>query len=114
MAPTFTVTITNTLMPTPTVTPTMTPFPEGAVYAFPNPYSLSLGRVKFVGMPVGSIFTMYTLSGEHVRTLTAQGGINYWDGTNSSGAKVSPGVYLYVAKLNDDKGVYCGKIFVIR
>ena len=116
LSPTLTptITVTSTVSPTPTITPTATPIPEGAVYAFPNPYSLSRGNVKFIGLPTGYMFTIYTLSGEHVRTLTAQGGINYWDGTNFSGAKVSPGIYLYVVKPYSDKNVICGKLFVIH
>jgi hypothetical protein len=84
------------------------------VYAFPNPFSLSRGMIKFIGMPAGSNLSLYTLSGERVRSFLAQGGINYWDGKNSDGKKVSPGIYLYVLKRSDNNTMTAGKLFITR
>ena len=100
---------------TPTQTFTPTAITGDEIYAFPNPYTLSKGNIKFLGLPQGSKFTLYTLSGELILTFTSGTGVHYWDGRNAYGSFVSPGVYLYAVRFTDDsKKTVVGKIFIIR
>ena len=104
---------THTITPVPSITPTLEPFPEGEILAFPNPFPLSRGLMKFTGVPQGAFFGLYTITGEYIRSFTAGYGVNYWNGRNYDGHKVSPGIYYYVARHTDGRLAGAGKLFVV-
>lgn len=75
---------------------------------FPNPYNPDTairGTVKITGMPFGSIFNVFTVSGEIVRSQTAGNGVNgwtEWDGKNNVGQIAATGIYYYVVRLGNE------------
>jgi|YelNatPaOPRAMG01_1025707.scaffolds.fasta_scaffold00948_3 hypothetical protein len=84
-----------------------------SVAVVPNPYVaaarweprrlLATGRgerrVYFIHLPKDCTIRIYTISGEHVRTLehhsTALNGAEPWDLTTKDGLDIAPGVYIY-------------------
>jgi hypothetical protein len=74
---------------------------------FPNPYDPDTavrGTVKITGMPYGSTFNVFTVSGEIVKSQTAGNGVNgwtEWDGKNNAGQSAATGIYYYVVRQGD-------------
>lgn len=68
--------------------------------AYPNPFSPSRavgGVLKFAGLLESDTIHIYTPDGILVRSLgPAAGGILRWDGKDSEGRLVHPGLYFYV------------------
>jgi hypothetical protein len=75
--------------------------------AYPNPFDPEKavrGTMKIKGMPQGSTFNVYTVSGEMVKSQEAGNGANgltEWDGKNDWGKDTATGIYLYVVRLGD-------------
>ncbi len=88
------------------------------VVFYPNPYSIMSGKkITFWGsgvVPFNTTVRIYTLGGDLVKTLTETTGNKelYWDGTNETGAKIVPGIYLYTSESPKEKDK--GRITVIR
>ncbi len=73
--------------------------------SYPNPFITGIGKdeVTFSDLPPNSTVRIFTLLGELVKTLTADGsGKATWDGTNSSDNLVASGIYFY--SLQDQNG----------
>jgi hypothetical protein len=88
---------------------------ENKVY--PNPYDPDKalgGALKFRNMPPRTVVTIYNIAGEKVRILESSGyGSADWNGTNGQGARVAPGLYLYILKSPDGKSTR-GKVWVVK
>lgn len=74
---------------------------------YPNPLRPSKGvnysRMHFTNLPEGTVIRIYTLLGQTVRKLKADGsGIALWDGKNENGDPAASGVYI--AYIEDKKG----------
>ncbi|MBD3400956.1 MAG: M28 family peptidase [Candidatus Coatesbacteria bacterium] len=83
-------------------------------YAYPNPYRpTEHDHLRFVGLRPGCEVTLYDLSGAEVYTATATGTWLDWDGANTGGREVAPGVYLYVLRAPAGD-VVRGKLTLIR
>ncbi len=92
-------------------------------YVFPNPFRPGRGHttVTFAGMPAGGLIRVFDVTGAQVYEGTAdegpfvEGGLatwrHTWDATNSSGAPLAGGVYIYHAQ--GPKGDAVGKLAVI-
>jgi hypothetical protein len=77
----------------------VTPPSQFTVYPNPfNPVTAVRGTVKVLGMPVGSTFIVYTVSGELVHRQTAGGGPVEWDGRTTGGTHAATGTYYYVIR----------------
>jgi hypothetical protein len=89
-------------------------YPLGRMWVFPNPYNPAKdGTIKFDNVVPGSIITIYTLSGEPVKTINTSVIRAYWDGRNWKGYECSPGIYLFTVK-NGSAVKLKGKIFLIK
>jgi len=67
------------------------------VQIYPNPLRPARGHqgMTFSNMPAGATLRLYTLSGEYVRELRADGaGTALWDGRDDDGESAASGVYL--------------------
>jgi hypothetical protein len=65
--------------------------------AYPNPFLPARGHaeLKFAGLPLGAKVTLYTILGEKVRELAADGsGTARWDGRTEAGHAAATGVYV--------------------
>jgi hypothetical protein len=93
---------------------------------FPNPYcpgsggryaDTSLGKgIVFNGLSRQTRIRIYTISGDLVKDIdvTDGDGRYLWDATNSSGASVASGIYLYVINFSGEAGVTKGKLAIMR
>jgi flagellar hook assembly protein FlgD len=82
---------------------------------YPNPFEPAKGHTSmtFTNVPAGAKISIYTLTGELVKEITAYNtGTAAWDGTNSSGNNVSTGIYFALIKDNIIKTTL--KLAVIR
>jgi len=89
--------------------------PPAPVKVYPNPFNPEKavnGVIKFRGLKVGGKLRIFTVSGRLVWDDVAGIDPIEWDGKNSSGEKVAPGVYLWVAE--GELGKERGKIFLQR
>ena len=80
----------------------------------PNPYRGSAAwelpyanKIAFVNLPPMCDIQIYTLSGDHVKTLQHRSyggdvGEEYWDLTNSEGRLICTGLYVYCVQTSDD------------
>jgi uncharacterized repeat protein (TIGR01451 family) len=96
------------------VTSDMSFYPKDQLIVFPNPFSLSGKQLKFTNYVLNSTISIYTLTGESVISLKPMTEKYSWDGKNSAGRKISPGIYYYVVMNQNSKQFVKGKIFVIR
>lgn len=69
--------------------------------------------MKFDNLPPNSKVRIFTLSGELVVEYLGVTGRQTWDGKNSGGAAVVPGVYLYRIVTGAGE-IIMGKIFVVK
>ena len=86
--------------------------PEPAVKTikvYPNP-AAGGKAVKFSNLAERSTLRVYGVSGRLVYTSEAAGGEAVWDGKNSAGVKVLPGLYIY--KVTGDTGNRTGKLLI--
>jgi hypothetical protein len=91
----------------------------------PNPLIVSSGlesnpyesRVMFTHLPAVCDITIYTVSGNRVRTMKHQSnsgeGYMFWDLLNQHGQNVAYGLYVYVVKIPNGDST-SGKLMVIR
>jgi hypothetical protein len=89
----------------------------GEIVVYPNPFNPATARgnkLKFANIPRNAKIMIYTLSGELTKSFNAQTSYVLWDGTNSMGDKVSPGIYYYLIIWEDGKKIKKDKIFVIN
>lgn len=89
----------------------------GDIVIYPNPFNPNTAvsnKMKFANLPRDTQISIYSLNGERVISFNAQSAYVYWDGTNSYGKAVSPGVYYYILQYNDGKARLTGKIFVVK
>jgi hypothetical protein len=87
-----------------------------AVTPFPNPWNSqrhSGHPLAFQSIPAGDTLTIYTLSGEEVRTLQGTGADLVWDLRNGNGEFVSSGAYFYVVRSSGGISAR-GKVAVLR
>lgn len=103
---------------------TITSDPQGstgaapAIVAYPVPFQPALDAshrtITFANVPKGTVIKIFTVSGDLVRTLSADDdtGQTVWDVTNSRGEGVASDVYLYVAERNGTRRT--GKLVIIR
>ncbi len=113
--PTQTPTVTPTGMVTTTQTPTASPTPPCQTHLWPDPFNLKYavnGVLNISCLPAGTTVVFYTLSGEQVQGLPETGGMVQWNGHNSSGARVSSGIYFY-AILQGNNVLGTGKFMLI-
>jgi uncharacterized repeat protein (TIGR01451 family) len=90
-------------------------YPEGKPVVYPNPFNPNRavgGMLKFENVVPGCSIQIYTISGEIVSSIEAQGIVAYWDGKNRYGEKVSAGIYYFVIT-NPGSNPIEGKLFVI-
>jgi len=78
--------------------------PSSDLYAFPNPVPPSYsGPVTIRGTGADAVLRITTVDGKLVRTLRSQGGQAIWDGRDSYGNRVAPGIYLiFVSDINGE------------
>lgn len=93
-------------------------YPEGRAAVYPNPFNphtASGGKMKFVNMRPDTTVSIYTLSGDAVRSISSgTGTAAYWDAKNSFGNYVSPGIYFFVVRNAGNAGYSMkGKIYVV-
>ena len=122
-------TLTPTLTPTQTVTssPTPSPTPTCVTSVWPDPYDPHTavgGTLRVSCMDAQSTVTIFTVSGEKVRTLNyqtstclvpnMQGMVYYcWDGLNSRMMPVATGIYFYAIQ-QGTQVTQRGKFLVVR
>lgn len=94
--------------------PVVAPSPA-PVKVYPNPFypgKAVNGTIKFRGIKNGGKLHVFTISGRLVWEAVAGVDPVEWDGKNSGGEKVVPGVYLWTAE--GEQGKERGKIFLKR
>jgi len=94
------------------------------VRVVPNPYRISApwereyeNRIAFINLPPICDIRIYTLAGDHVRTLEhrsfgGESGEEYWDLTNGNGSSICTGLYVYAVQTETDH--FIGRFAVIR
>jgi hypothetical protein len=92
------------------------PVDFGSVRVYPNPWRADRDSdhpVSFADLPDSAvtILRIFTIAGEHVRTLSGTREIP-WDLSNQHGDRVASGVYLYLLTTHNQQK--SGKIAVIR
>jgi hypothetical protein len=72
-------------------------------------------KLQFVNLPRGAVVKLYTMAGDHVRTLrhTADHGSLDWDLRNSSGEIVETGIYIWLVTA-DNGETKDGQLVVVR
>lgn len=82
---------------------------------YPNPVFLDeLEYILIRGMAAQSNIRIVSESGQLVRELTSQGGQTLWDGRDSRGAAVTPGVYFVLASLETGEAPGIFKVAVLK
>lgn len=90
-------------------------YPLDKMVVFPNPFNpLTDGTIKFDRVVPGSTITIWTLSGEHIKTINTTVMRAFWDGKNEKGYVVSAGIYLFTVRNTPKATPLKGKIFVIK
>jgi uncharacterized repeat protein (TIGR01451 family) len=92
-------------------------YPTGRPVVFPNPFNPKTakgGTLKFANMVPGSVIQIFTISGEAVAAITAQGTNVTWDGKNSGGGSMSAGIYYFVITNKTTNTALKGKLFVVN
>ncbi len=118
LTPTITPTLTVTPSPTLTLSPTPSPTatPPCQIHVWPVPFSPQFAQgqsLKISCLPeYNAQFSVYTVSGEWVNTLSPAGDPTEWNGKNHGGVLVSPGIYYYVV-VGGQKALARGKLLVI-
>ena len=82
---------------------------------YPNPWRISSGvNIKF-SLPARIIkrVEIFNMKGQKVRTLRSQFNSFLWDGNDSNGKQVRPGIYLYKIVSNYGKIVH-SKLLVLK
>ncbi|PIE51087.1 hypothetical protein CSA37_01605 [Candidatus Fermentibacteria bacterium] len=94
------------------------------VKAVPNPYKISASwegehnsMIAFVNLPPMCDIRVYTLAGDHVRTLEhrsygGNSGVEYWNLANNSGSSVCTGLYVYTVQT--ETAHFIGRLAIVR
>lgn len=115
---TYTITPTVTHSPTASLTPTLfIPRDLDHLVVYPNPYRADKnirGKISFYLLPPSAEIRIYTLAGSLVWKSKKQNPDNQilWDLTNSEGAAVASGTYLYLVQAGGDSRR--GKLSILR
>jgi ligand-binding sensor domain-containing protein len=84
------------------------------VDAYPNPYLAfkdTCGKgIQFSGLVPGSTVRIYTLAGDFVREVRADGA---WDTRNAAGEEAMSGVYLFTGR-SEDGTDFKGRLVIVR
>jgi hypothetical protein len=92
----------------------------------PNPYKVHSGfkesehlrQIRFTNLPETCTIKIFTLTGEHVRTLehsNSESGNTWWDMRTVNNQEVVPGLYLFhVQQSGSSNEPFIGKFAVIR
>jgi hypothetical protein len=116
LTPTPSPSITPTFTPSRTPTVTVTPTPPCQAHVWPDPFNPNFavgGYLNFSCIPAGATVFLYTVSGELTISLPESGGMAQWNGRNSSGVRVSSGIYYYVI-LKSGQVLGIGKFLVMN
>jgi fimbrial isopeptide formation D2 family protein len=92
-------------------------YPTGRPVVFPNPFNPKTakgGTLKFANMVPGSVIQIFTISGEAVAAITAQGTNVEWDGKNGGGSSMAAGIYYFVITNKTTNSTLKGKLFVVN
>ncbi len=93
------------------------PYYGGAPWNYtPNKLCPSADRIGFYGLPSKATIRIYTLAGDHVKTIyhnNPNSGVEFWDTISKAGMDVMSGVYLYVVEDNR-KNKVIGKFVIIQ
>jgi hypothetical protein len=85
------------------------------VRVYPNPWRSdrhATQSITFDNLAMGATIKIMTLSGHHVKTLSANGDVVRWDLKNESGEKAASGIYIYLIKSQNEKRT--GKLILIK
>jgi len=91
-------------------------YPEDMTVVFPNPFNPATAvnhSLKFLNVIPGSLIIITTLSGEFVVSKNVSMIREEWDGKNSRGMAVSPGIYYYIINNMQTNQKSVGKIFIV-
>ena len=88
-----------------------------SIKVVPNPYKANSDfnetpnnrRIRFTHLPTSCQISIYTISGEHVKTFQHDAkfdGNAWWDLTNGHNQMVAPGLYIYVIEFPNEQD-YC-------
>jgi uncharacterized repeat protein (TIGR01451 family) len=90
-------------------------YPIGDPVVYPNPYNQDSGvPLIFDNVVPGSLIQIYTLSGERVAAIQAAAIKATWNGKNTRGIVVSPGIYYFVIHNQSTGQAKKGKLFVVH
>ena len=89
----------------------------------PNPYIVASGmnetryskRMAFTKLPEKCTIKIYTISGEHIRTLEHDDTFlssEFWDLRTENNQEISPGLYIYTVEADGQKHI--SKFAVVR
>jgi predicted transcriptional regulator len=89
------------------------PYVAASSFETPPPQVFTYGRgerrVDFIHLPQECTIRIYTMAGEHVRTLkhssTLFDGTESWNLLSKDGHEIAPGIYLYHVETNQGKEV---------
>ena len=91
-------------------------YPSGEPIVYPNPFDrdkANKGLLKIDNLVPGSIVAIYTVSGDHVKSMKAEQVKIEWDGKNRYGSFISPGIYFYTIRTPNNQLIK-GKLFVMN
>ncbi len=87
----------------------------GGSYAYPVPFKPASGHtvITFVNLATDTTIKIYTITGELVKQLQADGSAPIiWDVKNSDGDNVASGVYIY--QIKNSFSEKRGKLIIVR
>ncbi|MCS7085958.1 MAG: hypothetical protein NZ534_07785, partial [Bacteroidia bacterium] len=84
------------------------------LYVYPNPVLAGYdGPICVYPSMAGSVVKILTPTGRLVRELPSEGGRTVWDGRDTSGRKIEPGVYVVLVSTDDGKNGGMAKFAVL-
>jgi hypothetical protein len=85
-----------------------------SLYVYPNPISVDYdGPVAIYGSVKDAEVRITTVSGRLVRALTSTGGQTIWDGKDTAGNPLAPGIYLALVTAKDGTGAGIAKFVIL-
>jgi flagellar hook assembly protein FlgD len=90
----------------------------GGFIAFPVPYNPKKGVMKIENRGTAVTygrgeFIVYDVNGDHVFTKSFSSDITFWNGRNTRGEYVKPGLYLIKLEVENDTGKFGKKVIRI-
>lgn len=97
------------------------PYVAASSFEVPPPEVFTVGRgerrVDFIHLPKDAIIRIYTITGEHIKTIEHHGtiydGTESWDLLNKEGLDIAPGIYIYHVEA-PGIGQKIGRIAIIK